>query len=457
MLHQTLVNGGRGLLGSLILFPLAERVEGRDMRGKQRQFAAEMARPFSERRRASWKATIEMVRFAGKMVPYYRDLFARLKFDPESMARDPKYFNDIPFLTKDVIRAESERLLRDDHNHHGKQMAKTGGSTGPSAIIYYDQEAADWSSAVTRHSRTLVGSGPMRAELHFASKFPEQFPWKARMREQVKCLANNRYNIFFSTFEAHELDDIWRQIKSIRPHLIHAHPSTLYQLAIHVETNYGPERAFQIFESSGELLEERQRVAIARVFDCKVVNRYGLAEIGVTAYQTDPRRPELTVFDPFAWPEIISVDGELGLSSVKGADSGELVLTGLKNRMMPLIRYRTGDLATMRESPSGFVIHQMAGRVHDVVKIAGKCLPTHYIQDVLDRVGGVKEFQIEMRGERPAFRIVAEADLDQHVFRDRLASWWGDAVDVEFIDSSALILQGWRSKFRHLVAPTANV
>ncbi len=385
-------------------------------------------------------------------VPYYRDLFARIGFDPDSLVRDPKFLNDIPFLTKDIIRSEGERLLRDDHATHRKHQAKTGGSTGPSAHIFYDQEAADWSSAVTRHAREQVGAGPMRSELHFASKFPEQFPWQGRMREHVKCIANNRYNIFFSTFDPAELEQIWQRIRAIRPYLVHGHPSTLYQLALHVEAKHGGGRAFKVFESSGELLENKQREAIARVFGCRVIDRYGLAEIGVTAYQTDPLASGLLVFDPFAWPEIVPAENGADLSPFDGAETGELVFTALKNRMMPLIRYRPGDMATLRETPEGFVIEQIVGRVHDVIEIAGQRLPTHYVQDVLDRVGAVKEFQIEVRGGRPTFRIVAEPGIDRDAFRNRVASWWGDAVDIEFIESNALRLQGWRGKFRHLVS-----
>jgi phenylacetate-CoA ligase len=456
MLHRAIINGVRGLTGSLVLFPLAEQFEGRDMRGKQRHFAAEMAQPFAVRRASSWAATVETVRLAGKEVPYYRDLFTRTGFDPASLARDPKFLNDIPFLTKDIIRSEGERMLRNDHAAHRKHLAKTGGATGPSALIFYDQDAADWSSAVTRYARTLIGAGPMRSELHFASKFPEEFPWKARMREHVKCLSNNRYNIFFSSFEPNELEDIWQRIKSIRPYLVHGHPSTLYQLALHVEAKYGGGRAFDIFESSGELLEKKQREAISRVFNCRVIDRYGLAEIGVTAYQTNPQRSGLMVFDPFAWPEIIPAETGADMPEVDGAQTGELVFTALKNRVMPLIRYRPGDMATLRETPAGFVIEEIVGRVHDVVEIAGRRVPTHYIQDLLDRIGGVKEFQIEIREGRPVLRIVAEPGLDPQAFRSQLASWWADAVDVEFIESNALKLQGWRSKFRHLVSPAAR-
>jgi phenylacetate-CoA ligase len=456
MLHRAIINGVRGLTGSLILFPLAEQLEGRDMRGKQRLLAAAMAQPFRDRRASSWAATIETIRLAGNSVPYYRDLFARTGFNPDSLARDPKFLHDIPFLTKDIIRSEGERMLADDHASNRKHVAKTGGSTGPSALIIYDQDAADWSSAVTRYARTLIGAGPMRSELHFASKFPEEFPWRARVREQVKCLSNNRYNIFFSSFAPNELEEIWQRIKSIGPHLVHGHPSTLYQLALHIEAKYGSGRAFDIFESSGELLEKKQRETISRVFDCRVIDRYGLAEIGVTAYQTDPQRSGMLVFDPLAWPEIIPAETGVDMPEIAGAETGELVVTGLKNRMMPLIRYRPGDMATLRETAAGFVIEEIVGRVHDVVQIAGRPIPTHFIQDLLDRIGGVKEFQIEIREGRPLFRIVAEPGLDPQAFRSRLLSWWPDAIDVEFIESNALKLQGWRSKFRHLISTAAE-
>jgi len=457
MLHRVLFNGVRGLTGSLILFPFAERLEGRDMRGKQRRFTAEMARPFGERRANSWAAVVETVRFAGEKVPYYRDLFARIGFNPDSLLRDPKFLDDIPFLTKNTVREEGVRLLREDHASYRKHPTKTGGSTEPSVHIYYDQDAADWSSAVVRHARTAIGAGPTRSELHFASKFPEKFAWKARLRERMKCLSNNRYNIFFASFDPDELEVIWRQIRSIRPHLVHGHPSTLYQLALHVEAMHGRGAgAFHIFESSGEVLQKKQRETIARVFGCKVIDRYGLAEIGVVAYQIDPEKSDMLVFDPLAWPEVIPLEDQTELPNTGESGIGELVLTGLKNRMMPLIRYRTGDMAILRETPAGFAISQTVGRVHDIIEIAGHRLPTHYIQDVLDRVGGVKEFQIEIRENRPVFRIVAEPGTDREEFRGRLANWWGDAVEVEFIETADLILKGWRSKFRHVISPVAG-
>jgi phenylacetate-coenzyme A ligase PaaK-like adenylate-forming protein len=153
--------------------------------------------------------------------------------------------------------------------------------------------------------------------------------------------------------------------------------------------------------------------------------------------------------DPIAWPEIDVAQPEL---SSLGADGfGELVVTATKNRMMPLIRYRTGDLAALNETPKGLVLERVVGRVHDIVKIGGRKIPTHHIQDVLNRIGGIAEFQIQLRDCRPLLRLVPESSAARQYIRDRIWLYWHDAVQVEFITSSELQLLGWRGKFRHLV------
>jgi len=453
-LHQAFSHRVRGLVGAAVVFPLAERIEGRAIRARQRQLATHMALPFAERRRRAFASLVETVRFAGAHVPYYRDLFRSRQFDPECLARDPRHLDDLPMLTKDIIRAEGERMLRDDHAAFRKHVCKTGGSTGPSAHIIYDQDGADAASALTRQARALIGAGAVRAELHLSTEFGDRPVLRDRLREQMKCIANNRFNLAFASFAPAELDRLWARITALRPYLIHGHPSTLYQLARHVSPRRPAAPAFAIFESSGEMLTATQRALIERVFRCRVVDRYGLAEAGVLAYQTGAAEDGLLVFDQAGWPEIAEVAFGGELASTPGARSGELVVTALGNRMMPLIRYRTGDLATLVETAKGFYLRDLVGRIHDVVSIAGVPQPTHRLQDVLDRIGGIREFQIEARAARPLFRIVAEDGARERIDA-ALRRQWADAIDIEFIDAEALTLQGWRAKFRHLVTPDA--
>jgi phenylacetate-CoA ligase len=427
----------RSATASRLAYPAVERLVGREVRVKLAALNAIWALPAADRRRRTSLALADIVSWAGNSVPYYRELFARLRFDPEKLRRDAAYLGELPYLTKEIVRAEGNRLLREDHLNLTIYRSRTGGSTGPSIEICYDRAAVDWSSAVTRHARFSIGKRDGLTELHLASRFPEVFPLKDRFMEAVKCFVMNRSNAFITDFESSSLDLLWRRMSRLKPYLVHGHPSTLYHLARHLAARGGTGCVFEVFESSGELLQAYQREAIARVFECRVIDRYGLAEFGVVAYQMDADSSALRVYDGFVWPE---TTGE-----------GEIVLTGLTNRMMPLIRYRTGDLATLTEDEGGHVLSNLVGRVHDLVSIDGKAYPTHYVQDLLQRVGGIAEFQI-VPCQRPILRLVLEPDRDTEGIRSRLAGWWGTTVQVEFIEPGALKLSGERGKFRHVLS-----
>lgn len=235
---------------------------------------------------------------------------------------------------------------------------------------------------------------------------------------------------------------MWAILERRRPFLIHEHPSTIYALACHREKFPKQTSPFAVFESSGELLQPYMREKIAKVFDCRVIDRYGLAEFGVMAYELDGQERGLQVLESEGWPESRPTD-----------DGGhELVFTGFRNRLMPLIRYATGDRARVAQSPHGFVLTDVIGRIHDIVPLNGVPYPTHHIMDMLDhRVGGIQEFQIDLREARPLMRIVPEPQADTARVAQRIEAFWPGAFTIAFVDHADLVRVGGRSKFRHVV------
>jgi phenylacetate-CoA ligase len=120
---------------------------------------------------------------------------------------------------------------------------------------------------------------------------------------------------------------------------------------------------------------------------------------------------------------------------------------------MPLIRYATGDLAKVAETDKGFFLTQVTGRIHDVVPINGVAHPTHHIQDMLDhRVGGIQEFQIDLRTTPPTLRIVLEPWANQEETTRKLHQYWQDAFTIAYVGHNDLVRVGHRAKFRHVVA-----
>ncbi|MCQ0029462.1 phenylacetate--CoA ligase family protein [Burkholderia glumae] len=437
----------KGLAGGYVAYPIAESREKRSVRPKIAELRRYYGLPLEARRRIATGRLVDTLEFARAHVPYYRDLFAARQFDPQRLYQDVRHLDALPYLTKDIIREQGERLLSaplDSVRHHA---CKTGGSTGLSCTIFYDQEGADYSSAVTFYARERIGKLRHRFELHFACRFPGDPVPQWPSREDLKCFAMNRSNIFFDRIDDAGLEEMWRTLKSRRPYLAHSHPSTMYALACYVQRQYGGGKAFEVFESSGELLEPHAREVIESALRCRVIDRYGLAELGVMAYELEGHAGGFRVMDSEGWPESRLVDGAAD-------EAHELVFTGFRNRLMPLVRYATGDLARVQDDPvRGFLLTDVVGRIHDVVPINGIAHPTHHIQDMLDhRVGGIQEFQIDLRTTPPTLRIVPEpwASLDD--MTAKLRHFWGDAFTISFVGHDDFVRVGRRAKFRHVVS-----
>lgn len=437
----------KGMISATVAYPIAERVERRKVQIKLAGLRSYFSLPMDQRRQIALDNLADTLEFSRNNVPYYRDILTAKRIDPAKIRKDLRYLEEIPTLSKDIIREQGPRLLSkplDEVRHH---TCKTGGSTGLSCVIYYDQEAADYSSAVTLYARERVGNRKYKPELHFACRFSDAIQPKWPSREDFKCLAMNRSNIFFDRIDDEGLEEIWRTLKRRRPYMAHAHPSTIYALACYIERKYGGGKAFEIFESSGELLEPYMRESISRTLRCRVIDRYGLAELGVMAYELNGHKDGLQVLESEGWPESLSIQG--GESGEK-----ELVFTGFRNRLMPLIRYRTGDMANVVERKDGVFLTDVVGRIHDLVPINGIAHATHHIQDVLDhRVGGIQEFQIDLRTTPPTLKIVPEAAANVDEIRQKIDYFWNDGFKICFVVHDDFVRVGHHAKFRHVVHP----
>jgi len=431
-----------------VLYPIAERMEKRNISATWKSLQASMALSPEARQHQQRQQLITILQSAKAHVPYYRELFRKLGFYPERLKRDIDYLQKLPLLTKEVIREQGHRMCDERLDPAHLHLRKTGGSTGSSVSIYYSTQALDVTAAVNRFVLGWAGRTLEKREVHLASNFPEKFPWRDRVKEALKCAALNRKNIYTASFDDDALKNLWRQLQRLKPFLVQGHPSTLYALAHYTERKgIDATKVMAVFESTGEVLGPAQRELITISFDCRVINRYGNAEFGVVAYESpDSPSGRMKLLEPIVYPE----------NRVEDQSAPEIILTGLTNSAMPLIRYRTGDLGKIEHDEYGQSwLQDVEGRIHDVITIGNRSYPTHYIQDLLDRIGGILEFQVEtIPGQPvPVLRIVTEPNVDQEAIKHRLGEWWGKNIIVEFIAFEQIKRIGRRGKFRYLITP----
>ncbi|MCZ8133159.1 MAG: hypothetical protein O9284_17980 [Steroidobacteraceae bacterium] len=117
--------------------------------------------------------------------------------------------------------------------------------------------------------------------------------------------------------------------------------------------------------TTAEKLDHSDRALIESAFRTRVYDEYGCGELGTIAHECE--RGSLHIAAENLIVEVLDNDGRPATDVL-----GEITVTDLTNRAMPLIRYRTGDLGVLssvacvcgRELP---VLREVTGRAYDVI------------------------------------------------------------------------------------------
>ncbi len=431
-----------GQVKTRFFYPIAEFQSGRKITDKVRIMEQIRRLTSSERTARKLKQLHRVLSVAQAKVPYYRDLFKELRFKPDWVLDGADALRQLPFLDKDIIQEQGDRMLNEDFPRAALHDRKTGGSTGISTRIYYDNEALDWTAAVSRYAQTSTGRAPADLEVLLSSQTLLSGGFKERTRDQLKDLALNRVTLMTHSLSDSDLQALWDRLRRLSPFVLQAHPSTVYALALYVQKEKIDARgAIQVFESTGESLDPYKSQVIAKQLHCRIFNRYGTAEFGVTAEsKEDPT--QLEVIDYIVHHETVSLGNGLE----------ELVATTTTNLAMPLIRYRTGDIAEIRSEPERTLIVNLQGRVHDLIEINGKPYPTHYMKSVLDNAGGVDEFQVLVKKDGTQILQVVLSNPDfLPGIEKAIHGLSGGALKVKAVKFDHLVRVGLRDKFRYVV------
>ena len=430
-------------LKAYALYPTAEKYLKRDIRSKLSALKDFEKLSSNEKNHQQKNKLYNIIAFAGKNVPYYQDLFKKIHFNPENILKSVDYINEIPLLTKEILREEGLRLVNQNITPDLLNVRKTNGSTGLVTYVYYDAHALDWTAAANLFASEMGGRDLTKKEVHLVSELELNHTFKSKWTDQLKCLCLNRKVVQTKHFDANGLKLLLDQIKELQPYSIQGHPSTLYYMAIEAQ-KYGTtySHLFTSFESTGESIDKHKVEIIEKSFNCKVYNRYGNAEFGVIAHSTS-QFDVLKIFQPMIYAESHSLGNGLD----------ELVLTGLTNFSMPLIRYKTGDVGHVLNKNSDSLIHNLNGRFHDVIQIGNNSYPSHFIKDVLENIGGVDEFQIVQKKETNelTLKLVPSNECNKVAIENAIEKNCGLQMKIEWISFEGLIMQGWRDKFKYVV------
>src|SRR5437764_1627688 len=184
-------------------------------------------------------------------------------------------------------------------------------------------------------------------------------------------------------------------LQDFRPAAICGTPSFVLHIAESLREQGGDPRALGLRYGlfGAEPWTEGLRAALEDAFGCRAYDTYGLSEIvGPGVAGECEARAGLHVCDDHFLPEVI--DPATGAVLPPGQE-GELVLTTLTKRAIPMVRYRTGDVTTLIPEPcacgrTSVRIARIKGRSDDMLVIKGVNL---YPSEVEATLLGVAELE----------------------------------------------------------------
>jgi phenylacetate-CoA ligase len=281
---------------------------------------------------------------AYRFCPWYKRTFQDCSFDPTKIT-NVEQMRVLPILTKDVVNRNREDLVSEEHRRQDDLYeSKTGGSSGIPMTFYRDKECLLYRRALDHFLDSLIGFeiGQQQALLWGnPSDVPLVPTSKSRLLDR---LVWRRFSYLPVALDKSELLHFVAQLKGVHPRMLKAYPSLLYFLCRFLENeDLGPLEV-PIVVPTAEQLFDFQRDLAERALHCEVYEKYGAREIGTVAVECG-RHSGLHLITESVLIEIEPLPGfeEQGV--------GRMIITDLRNRAMPLIRYDIGDLATVDHTP----------------------------------------------------------------------------------------------------------
>jgi phenylacetate-CoA ligase len=366
--------------------------------------------------------------FAYRNIPYYKKTFDEANLNPQQLI-SPDDLSAYPIITKDILRKYYDEIVNPKYFLGNLFKSHTSGTTGQPMWTYYDMTS--WIRKkyfVKARARMECGVKPYE---------------KIAIFESQSQNSSDKANIFFRTlksrykaFSMFEPDDkTLGKLMTFSPAVLYGAPSYFFQLARFIAEN-GFQLPFirQIFTSS-EYLQETVREYIKKVFNADVFDIYGSTEFKEVAWECGKQEGYHINED-----EIIIEIVQNGKRVPHGV-VGNIVITDLRNKLMPLIRYQLHDKGVLitEKCSCGRTFSLMkpyAGRSSEYITLPdGGILSPYLFTTSIEKINGLLQYQIvQTTKDKILVSVVTNSENSKQVgfsIKDILSNITNKLMEIE--------------------------
>lgn len=333
------------------------------------------------------KTFVKIARHAINNTVFYKNWASENGIKAEDIAsiNDLKLF---PIIEKSYIRENAQEFKARPLFEKSKPITlHTSGTTGTPLSVYSDQDSRSEHYAFFSRLRSWYGLQPVdrRATMFGRIIMPasQKKPPFWRYDAINKNLLMSSYHL-----KSENLFHYYKKLVEYNPQEIFSYPSSIVQLADYIIKENRDPIKLKLLMTTAEHLSNQQRETLIRAFDAPIVNQYGCTEMAFFA-STLPSG-EFCFHPEHGIAEVRDVTGALN-----NGGEGELVVTGLVNFAMPVIRYVIGDNVELGGHDSnGFKrILDVQGRKDDVIYTRDGT-PVGRLDPIFKGGSGIKAAQI---------------------------------------------------------------
>ncbi|MDY9923036.1 phenylacetate--CoA ligase [Methanobacterium sp.] len=340
-----------------------------------------------EKEELQLKRLQDVVKRAYENVPYYHQRLDEAGLTPEDI-QSLKDIEKLPFTTKSDLRDAYPFGMFAVDTDDIVEVHTTSGTTGkPTVSGYTPKDIEIWGEVV---ARALSMAGATKKDIVQNCYGYGLFTGGLGVHhggQKVGCTV-----IPISAGNTQRQIEIIQDFKST---IITCTPSYAMYIAEVLEREKVPKEDIKLKAGvfGAEMWTEEMRNEIERRLGVDALNIYGLTEIiGPGVANECMEKNGLHIFDDHFYPEIVDPQT---LKTLPEGEKGELVLTTLTREGMPVLRFRTRDITTLRKGECGcgrthVKMDRITGRSDDMLKIRGVIVFPSQIERALLKIPGME-------------------------------------------------------------------
>lgn len=273
------------------------------------------------------KLLLNIVNDAIKNVPYYRNLYKGEVIDSIETFK-----NVIEPIDKNVVLNNFDDFIADHILINKYDYVTTSGTSGTPLRMYLPKDRYSIEMATLHHYWGKIGYDFSKRGIIRMGQLPHDKHIEINPISKEYIFDGYRLNDDYSI-------EIYNHLKKYNIQFIHGYPSNLYVFGKFLIKNKLDYSFIKGMFSSSEQVSPHMYSFFTKILNIPIVDFYGHTEKLIFA-ATNGLSSEYYVDSYYGYTELLNSDNN-------DSDQGELVGTTLYNNGMPLIRYKTGDEATL--------------------------------------------------------------------------------------------------------------